>query len=375
MTAPAQITRRPVGADVCVVCSGAWTLHGLSSLQRSYHQFNWPKQPETILDCQDIEALDTTGAWLLYQIQASAVQAGGHLRWAGLKPKHQQLLTKVTQTLEQAEPCPTEAPAPPWLQEIGQTTLDKLNKSLCIVSFIGQITVYLLQHLTQPWKLRWRAFFSNLYTAGVEALPIVGLLTFLIGVVVTYQGGVQLRSFGANIFIVDLIGVSLLRELAPLIVAILVAGRTGSAYTAQIGTMQVNEEIDAMRTMGLSPIAILVIPKLLALMLVLPLLTILADLFGILGGMVIANLILDVSHHDFIDRFQESISITTLWIGVIKAPVFAALIALIGCYQGFAVTGGADSVGQQTTISVVQGIFMVIVVDAAFSIVLNWLGI
>lgn len=371
----AQLEHRQTPTGPQVACTGAWTITELNHLHKTYTHFPWPNQSNLLLDCQAIEQLDTTGAWLLYQIQATYPAARGILQISGLQPHHQQLFQQITQVLQHAPPCPVEPAEAPFLQKLGQSTLAQLDKSAHILAFIGQITLYLFQQLTQPWKLRWQALIANIYSAGVEAVPIVGLLTFLIGVVITYQGGVQLISFGANIFIVDLVGVSLLRELSPLIVAILVAGRTGSAYTAQLGTMQVNDEIDAMRTMGLSPIAILVIPKLLALMLVLPLLTILADGFGLLGGMMIAQMVLEVSPHDFIDRFPDAISVTTLWIGLIKAPVFAALIALIGCYQGFAVRGGAESVGQQTTLSVVQGIFLVIVVDAGFSIVLNWLGI
>jgi phospholipid/cholesterol/gamma-HCH transport system permease protein len=193
--------------------------------------------------------------------------------------------------------------------------------------------------------------------------------------VIAYQGADQLQRFGANIFIADLVGLSMVRELSPLMTAIIVAGRSGSAYTAQIGTMKVTEEIDALRTIGISPTELLVLPKLIALIIALPLLTVFADITGLLGGMLMASSKLDVSYAMFIDRLGDAVHLSSFLTGIGKAPVFAAIIALVGCYQGFQVTGSADSVGRQTTVSVVQGIFLVILSDALFSIAFNWLKI
>ena len=199
-------------------------------------------------------------------------------------------------------------------------------------------------------------------------MPIVGLLSFLLGIVVAYQGADQLRQYGANIFVADLVGLSMLREFAPLITAIIVAGRSGSAYAAQIGTMSVTEEIDAMRTLGIAPLDLLVLPKVIALAIALPLLTVFADLLGVFGGMLMARAQLGVVFDEFLDRFVKAISTTSYMVGIGKAPVFAAIIAVVGCFQGFRTKGGADSVGRQTTRSVVQAIFLVIVADALFSI-------
>ena len=203
----------------------------------------------------------------------------------------------------------------------------------------------------------------------------VGLLSFLIGMVIAYQGSVQLARYGANIFIADLVGHAILRELAPMMAAIIVAGRSGSAYAAQIGTMKVTEEIDALRTMGVSPLELLVLPKLIALMIALPLLTVFADFTGVLGGMLVASTQLDVDVNTFLDRFDDAIKASTFLFGVGKAPVFAAIIALVGCHAGFQARGSADSVGRQTTVSVVQSIFLIIVADAIFSIVANVAGL
>jgi phospholipid/cholesterol/gamma-HCH transport system permease protein len=226
-----------------------------------------------------------------------------------------------------------------------------------------------------PARVRWRPILYNIRSAGFDALPIVGLLSFMVGVVVAYQGADQLRQYGANIFVADLVGLSILREFAPLITAIIIAGRSGSAYAAQIGTMAVTEEIDAMRTLGIAPLELLVLPKFVALLIALPLLTVCADFLGVAGGMVMAKVQLGVGYGEFLDRLLKAVSVTAYLIGVGKAPVFAGIISIVGCFQGFRTKGGADSVGRQTTRAVVQTIFLVIVADALFSIAFSALDI
>jgi phospholipid/cholesterol/gamma-HCH transport system permease protein len=246
---------------------------------------------------------------------------------------------------------------------------------LALLGFVGESAVTLAHCVAHPARLRWRPVLFNIRSGGFDALPIVGVLSFLLGVVVAYQGADQLRQYGANIFVADLVGVSMLREFAPLITAIIVAGRSGSSYAAQIGTMAVTEEIDAMRTLGIAPQELLVLPKVIALMIALPLLTVFADVLGVLGGMVMARQQLGVGFGEFTDRFVKAVGTTTVLTGIGKAPVFAAIIAMIGCYQGFATRGGADSVGRQTTRSVVQSIFLVIVADALFSVAFSALDL
>jgi phospholipid/cholesterol/gamma-HCH transport system permease protein len=240
------------------------------------------------------------------------------------------------------------------------------------LGFIGESTVGIWRSLNAPSGIRWRALLRGLELDGFNALPITGLLSFLIGVVIAYQGAEQLRKFGTNIFVVDLVGISLLREISPLIVAILIAGRSGSAYAAEIGTMKVTEELDAVQTLGLSPVQLLVLPRVLALVIALPLLTVYADGLGVFGGMLIASNQLNVSFTEFVDRFEEAVALRHFLIGIGKAPFFAFIIALVGCYQGFQIRGGVDDVGRHTTTSVVQSIFLVIVFDAWCSIVLSW---
>lgn len=284
-----------------------------------------------------------------------------------------------------AAPCQTERQvtaavragpqAPSALISIGRSAASTLEQFLAMLGFIGECAQALADWLAHPARIRWRVVLFNLRSAGFDALPIVGLLSFLLGVVVAYQGADQLRQYGANIFVADLVGLSMLREFAPLITAIIVAGRSGSAYAAQIGTMNVTEEIDAMRTIGIEPLELLVLPKILALVIALPLLTVFADAMGILGGMMMAKTQLGVGFGEFLDRLVKAVSITSYLVGIGKAPVFAAIIVVVGCFQGFRTHGGADSVGRQTTRSVVQSIFLVIVADALFSVAFSLLDL
>jgi phospholipid/cholesterol/gamma-HCH transport system permease protein len=261
------------------------------------------------------------------------------------------------------------------LTTTGTATVAVAGQAWALLQFIGETAIAALGSVRHPGRIRWRPVAFNIRSAGLDALPIVGLLAFLLGVVVAYQGAGQLRIFGANIFVADLVGLSMLREFAPLITAIIVAGRSGSAYAAQIGTMVVTEEMDALRTIGIDPHELLVLPKLLALVIALPLLTVFADVLGVAGGMLMAQTRLGVGYGEFLDRFVKAVEVRDLLVGVLKAPVFAAIIVVVGCFQGFRTEGGADGVGQQTTRSVVWSIFLVIVVDAAFSVVLSALDL
>ena len=295
----------------------------------------------------------------------------------GLRPQFAQLMDGVAQHMaEQAsQPAPGAAPPLGALARIGHRTVDALHQGTALLAFVGEAATAFAVSVVHPSRFRWRPVLFNLRTAGFDALPIVGLLSFLMGIVVAYQGAGQLRQYGANIFVADLVGLSMLREFAPLMTAIIIAGRSGSAYAAQIGTMTVTEEIDAMRTLGIEPLELLVLPKVIALTVALPLLTVFADVLGVLGGMIMAQVQLGVTYAEFLDRFVKAVSITDYLIGLGKAPVFAAIITVVGCYQGFRTKGGADSVGRQTTRSVVQSIFLVIVADALFSIAFSALDL
>ena len=365
--------RAPTGAGLEARCTGAWTVHGIADLAGRLDARFWPEEGNVVIDGSAITALDTSGAWLLRRTMHSLEKEGRQVRLEGLRPEFSSLVQLVA-SREVLQQVPAALPAG-MVVRLGRHVWSGFLGTAGFLSFVGESFTVLFRSLLQPRRLRWRPILHNIQIAGFEALPITGLLSFLMGIVIAYQGADQLQRFGANIFIVDLVGLAMLRELSPLLTAIIIAGRSGSAYTAQIGTMKVTEEIDALRTIGVAPQELLVLPKLLALIIALPLLTVYTDVTGVLGGMVMARSKLGVSFDVFLDRLDEAIQLSSYWTGISKAPVFATIIALVGCYRGFHVTGSAESVGKQTTLSVVQSIFLVIVTDALFSIVFNWLDL
>jgi phospholipid/cholesterol/gamma-HCH transport system permease protein len=269
-------------------------------------------------------------------------------------------------------PAVTPPPPPDGLLRLtGKVTVAAVQQAMDLLAFVGEVAAVAAGTLRHPGRMRWRAVLREIEIGGFDALAIIGLTSFLLGVVVAYQGADQLKHYGANVFVVELVGYAMLREFAPLIGAIIIAGRSGSAYAAQIGTMVVNEEIDAMRTIAINPQERLVLPKVIALAVALPLLTVFADITGVFGGMVMARTQLDIGFTEFADRFGTVMQGSALLLGVGKSLVFACIIVAIGCFQGFRTAGSADSVGRQTTLAVVQSIFLVIVADAAFSVLFN----
>jgi phospholipid/cholesterol/gamma-HCH transport system permease protein len=352
-------------------CRGRWTLSSLTELQTQGKRLRWPESAQVVYDASQITALDTAGALLLQESMEMARNRGGEPALRGLRPEFTELLQQVgTQWGQVARDVVGQHTG--WIVRIERGVRRHLDSAVRGLAFLGEITVAGGRAIRRPASIRWRALLKALELDGAQALPITGLLTFLVGVVIAFQGAEQLRKFGTNIFIVDLVGISLLREIAPLIVAILIAGRSGSAYAAEIGTMKVTEELDAVRTLGISPATLLVLPRTFALVIALPLLTVYADVMGVFGGMLIASGQLNVSFAEFLDRFEEAVALRHFLIGIGKAPFFAMIIGLVGCYQGFQIRGGVDDVGRHTTISVVQSIFLVIIFDAICSILLNW---
>lgn len=357
--------------DHVLRCHGSWTIGHLAGLRRTLQGLTLPAGAILQLDGDGIAAIDTAGAWLLLELRKRVEAGGGRLDWGKLRASWRRMLEFIQQSAgATATPLPARSPAS-WLER----SADLGEGVTGFLAFIGETVIALLVTLRHPGRVRWVELLDDMFETGFKALPIVGLLSFLMGVVIAYQGAVQLRQYGANIYLADLVGYSMLRELAPLLTAILVCGRTGSAYAAKIGTMKVREEIDALQTIGIPPVDLLVLPKLLSLLVVLPLLSVYADVMSICGGMFMASTQLGIGYHAFLSRLGEAIDYSTFMIGVGKAPMFAAIIAVVGCYQGFRVEGSAESVGRHTTVSVVQSIFLVIVVDAVFSIITSLLGV
>ena len=349
--------------------AGCWTALGIGTLDRQLDALPVSRQAQIVVDGAHVEALDTVGVWVLQRFLERVRAEGSTVRLNGWRAEHTKLLDLLAQHAAPSAPAPPQAR--PAFERLGRATVIALAQISALLSFVGESAAALAGSVAHPARVRWRTILHDIQSAGFNALPIVGLLSFLLGIVVAYQGAEQLRRYGANIFVADLVGWSMLREFAPLMTAIIVAGRSGSAYAAQIGTMAVTEEIDAMRTLGIAPLDVLVLPKILALLIALPLLTVYADVLGIFGGMIMARAQLGVGYGEFLDRLVNAIQPSTYWLGIAKAPVFAAIIAVVGCFQGFLTRGGADSVGRQTTRAVVQGIFLVIVADALFSILFS----
>jgi phospholipid/cholesterol/gamma-HCH transport system permease protein len=358
---------------------GGWTIGHLVRLdearRRLIEGLDRPQGAATI-DLADLGELDSAGALVLHQLEQQLGAAGLGVGIERAKPRHDRLLAEIRRAAIAPPPAVvTPHPALHILSELGRCMIEALVEGCRLLSFFGQTMLTFMRVMLRPAKLRLTSLTHHLEQTCLNALPIVGLIAFLIGVVMAYQGADQLRRFGAEIFTVDLLGVSILREIGILLTAIVVAGRSGSAFTAEIGAMSVNQEIDALRSLGLDPVEVLVLPRLLALMIALPLLVFVADILGLIGGGLMAWTVLDISPGRFLTQLDSAIGPATFWVGMVKAPVFAFLIAMVGCYQGLQVSGSADSVGKQTTKSVVVGIFLVIVFDALFSIMFSYLGL
>jgi phospholipid/cholesterol/gamma-HCH transport system permease protein len=379
MTAGGWLTGAREGDRLLIEAGGAWTLEELVRLDAARQTLLVAAEADGAaarIDLAALDALDTAGAWLLHQLERNLESLGWRVELAGLRDGHAALLAEIGRL--QAPPPAPAAEINPFvrvLANLGRNTLAAGAEAARLLSFYGQTVLTLARVLLRPSRLRLTSLTHHLEQTCVNALPVVGLISFLIGIVMAYQGADQLRRFGAEIFTVDLLAISALREIGILLTAVVVAGRSGSAFTAQIGMMKVNEEIDALRTLGLDPLEVLVLPRLLALMIALPLLAFFADIMALFGGGVMCAFVLDISPDQYINRLSEAIWPRTFWVGIVKAPVFAFVIAMVGCYEGLTVDGSAESVGRKTTLSVVVAIFLVIVCDAIFSIVFSSLGI
>ncbi len=364
------------GAVLRVEAGGTWTLPSIENLQTQLTEMEAGSQKATRVDITALSTLDAAGAWILHRFMRRLEGRGQKVELVGATAAQQALLTRMV-AADSRQPLarPAMSPLREVVERVGHGTLEVLAEAQELIAFYGQIVMSLARALAGRRRLRTTAIFSHVERIGLDALPIVGLLSFLIGVVLAYQGADQLRQFGAEIFAVNLLGISILREIGVLMTSIIVAGRSGSAFTAEIGIMKINEEVDAMRTLGLDPLDVLVLPRVVAMMIALPLLTFYGDVMGIAGGAIISLVVLDLPLNQFLDQLRSAIGPNTIWVGLVKAPVFAFIIAMVGTYDGLKVQGSAESVGIMTTKSVVQSIFLVIVFDAIFSIVFSAMGV
>ena len=328
------------------------------------------------IDVSGVEKLDTAGAYFLVATQKKLGAGNTAPDIKGATADRVRLIEKVSAAVFEAHPQDDQRPSlTERTENVGRAVVASMRNVADFLSFVGLVISRLIRTVLKPKRLRVTALFAQMQQTGYNAVPIIALMGFLIGIVLAFQGAVQLRQFGAEVFVVDLIAVSVLRELGILLTAIIVAGRSGSAYTAAIGSMKVHEEIDAMQTLGLDPVEVLVLPRLIALVLMLPVLGLVANICALFGGAMMSWLELGVSPNMYVTRLRENTDVWHLGVGMIKAPFFAFTIAVIACWQGFQVAGSADSVGEKTRSSVVQSIFLVIVLDALFSVFSAEIGI
>ncbi|MEQ9606482.1 MAG: MlaE family lipid ABC transporter permease subunit, partial [Kiloniellaceae bacterium] len=356
--------------------AGAWTTQELARHDPVLRKLDLDGAREAVVDLTACSALDSAGAWVLDRTLGDLKQRGAAVTLVGSTPAIETLLGTIARQHCELPPAPpADNPLIAVALRIGRETVRIGKEAADLLSFLGLTVTVFLRTLLRPWRIRFVPLIAHMEQTGLNALPIVGLISFLVGIVLAYQGADQLARFGAQIFTVNLVAVGVLREMGILLTAIIVAGRSGSSFTAQIGTMKVNEEIDAMQTLGLDPMEVLVMPRVFALVLVLPLLTFYADLMGLLGGAVMATVVLDISFFQFARQLSDAVTLWTFWIGIIKAPLFAFIIGMIGCYEGLQVSRSAESVGRQTTRAVVESIFLVIVLDALLSIFFSVIGV
>ncbi len=353
-----------------LTCKGPWDLPHLPDLKTLLHSIHWPTSGHIDIDGKDIQKMDSAGAWLLSRLEQALKEKGLQVRLLHFS-KQQTTLHQLVQKNVDLGKRPPPTVIPPWLQQLGMQTVAQCRGFMTYLAFVGELTGEALRISRHAGKWRTHAIAAIVYRSGYQALPIIALLSFMIGVVIAYQLGLQLRNYGANVYIVDLLGLSILREFGPLITAIMVAGRTGSAFTAQLGMMKLDREIDTLNTMGVTPAELLLLPRIIGLLIALPLLTFWADIFGVVGGMVMSSNMLGVTWYDFLHRFPRVIPLKTLFIGLGKAPLFALIISSVGCFEGMRVESNVNSIGLNTTRSVVSSIFFVIVVDAILSIIFS----
>jgi phospholipid/cholesterol/gamma-HCH transport system permease protein len=323
----------------------------------------------------EVGELDTLGAWLLERMTRRVASAGHRANVIGLADNYVGLIEEVRQVNRQVPtPVPARNPIIVKVDDIGRSTLDAREDVIAFLDMLGSLCIALLGVLRRPRSLRLTSLAYQLYRVGWQAIPIVVLITFLIGAIIAQQGIFHFRKFGADSYVVDMVGILVLRELGVLIVAIMVAGRSGSAYTAELGSMKMREEIDALSTMGLDPVEVLMLPRIIALVCALPILSFIGSMAALYGGGLVAWFYGGMGPAIFIARLHEAVSVTHFEVGIIKAPFMALVIGIVACSEGLRVKGSAESLGKQTTTSVVKSIFLVIVLDGLFAVFFASIG-
>lgn len=363
--------------DVCIKPMGPWlakTAWQAEELVAEASEQSYPKK--VIFDLSGFDDFDTAGLWLVHQF-ANHLKSKGHMVEFDHASDAFQVLTA---RIESYKSEPRKIHSPPFflfekLVDLGKTTITLFYLIQDLIVFLGKVVTGFATVILHPRRLRITSTFAHMEKIGVDAIPIVAVMSMALGIVLAYQGEEQLRRFGAEIYTINLVSISIFREVGILITAILVAGRSGSAITAEIGIMKINQEIDALNTLGLNPMNVLIIPRVLAIILVMPLLAFVADIAGLIGGGIMVMTTLDVSAHLYVQRIGEAVTVGSFWVGILKAPFFGAIIGIVSCFEGMRVKGTAESVGECTTRSVVEGIFLVTLADALLSVFFSKIGI
>ena len=371
MTNTATLTHRTQPDEVSLTIGGVLDLSTTPSLLDRLDGIPRPLPGRIRADLGGIERMDDCGALIIIRLRRMAAEAGSRLDLTGM-PEHVRELLDFLRLDEAPAAGPARRRKPDFLTRFGIKTMHVTDQAASHVAFVGEVSVTLASLLRHPGRLRLGDTVMYMQRVGVDALPIVGLISFLLGLIMAFMSAVQLQQFGANIYVASLVALSMVRELGPIMTAIIVAGRSGSAFAAEIGTMKVSEEVDALVTMGFKPALFLVAPKVIASVLVVPLLAMYSNMFAIAGGLLIGVTTLDLTVNGYMTQTMNTLSIFDINWGLFKSAIFAVLIATVGCFKGYQVRGGAASVGQATTSAVVTGIFLVILVDSLLAVILRY---
>jgi phospholipid/cholesterol/gamma-HCH transport system permease protein len=377
LTSTPMLTSTPLGDGLELRPGGSWTAANVKSLEvlSDGVMADLDRSKSVKLDMNGLGELDTLGAWLLEKLSRRAASAGHQIEVVGIAENYAGLIEEMRQ-VNRHNPAPARVPNPVFarLSELGRSAMNATDDIAVFLQMLGSLFVALAGVLRRPRSLRITSLVYQLYKVGWQAIPIIVLITFLIGAIIAQQGFFHFRKFGAESYVVDMVGILVLRELGVLIVAIMVAGRSGSAYTAELGSMKMREEIDALSTMGLDPIEVLILPRVVALVCALPILSFIGSVAALYGGGLVAQFYGDMAPAIFVARLHEAISVTHFKVGIIKAPFMALVIGIVACSEGLRVKGSAESLGRQTTTSVVKSIFLVIVLDGLFAVFFASIG-
>ena len=354
--------------------SGRIDLETMESVDSKLDAFWESSHPtEIAADLSDVKYMDSAGAMLLLQLEEKAKDTGISFQFLNEKEKFKGIMNLLDMKALHLPPLISEEEQKGFFELFGEAAQRVYDDFIRVMTFIGELLTAMMHSLRHPLAVRWAAVFFYMKRVGVDGLPIVSLISLLVGVIIAFMSSLQLKQFGATTYVAALVGFAMVRELGPLMTAIIVAGRSGSAFSAEIGSMMINEEVDALTTMGFDPIRFLAIPKVLASILVVPLLTIYSAFFGIMGGLMVGVLGLDLTVYSFIKQTMDSFKVFDVVSSLIKAAVFAMLISGIACQRGFQVRGGAEAVGAATTSAVVAGIFLIVLANSAFAIILYYI--